>query len=238
METQSILAVAYVRVSGTGQEEGHGWERQEDNVRFYADREHITIVRVYHESHTGTETDRPAFLEMLSDMMGTDIKTVIIEGLDRLARDLLVQCQLIAKLVESGITLLAANTGENVTEATQGDPMRKALIGIQGIFAELDKSLLVRKLRKARDAKKQKSGRCEGKKPYGGHPGHPEEISILHSMIRMSRDNELSSTEIAISLNTDGIRTRKGSLWNSGTVCKILKRTVPHAKFLGVLKLC
>ena len=45
---------------------------------------------------------------------------------------------------------VSASTGEAVTATMRDDPMRKALIQIQGVFAELDKSLLVRKLRKGR----------------------------------------------------------------------------------------
>ena len=69
-------------------------------------------------------------------------------------------------LASKGITLIAANTGENVTEAITSDPMRKAMVQMQGVFAELDKSMLVKKLRKARDRKRQETGRCEGPKPF------------------------------------------------------------------------
>ena len=43
-------------------------------------------------------------------------------------------------------------TGQDVSEAMQKDPMLKALVQIQGVFAELEKNLLVRKLRRARDS--------------------------------------------------------------------------------------
>jgi len=49
----------------------------------------------------------------------------------------------------------------------QADPMMKAMVQMQAVFAELDKSLLVRKLKKARRLKKQRNGHCEGRKPFG-----------------------------------------------------------------------
>jgi hypothetical protein len=60
--------------------------------------------------------------------------------------------------------------------------MRKALIQIQGVFAELEKGMLVQKLRKARTQVKLTTGRCEGRKPYGHYPG---EAKTMHEMVRM-----------------------------------------------------
>ena len=68
-----------------------------------------------------------------------------------MAREYRIQEQLLIYLVSKGIDLISANTGENVTQAIQDDPMKKAMVQIQGIFSELDKVLLVRKLRKARE---------------------------------------------------------------------------------------
>jgi len=41
------------------------------------------------------------------------------------------------------------------------------MVQMQGVFAELEKSKLVKKLRKAREAVRERDGRCEGRKPYG-----------------------------------------------------------------------
>jgi hypothetical protein len=49
--------------------------------------------------------------------------------------------------------------------------MKKALVQIQGVLAELDKNLTVKWLRKARDAKSaEQKKRCEGRKSYGQSP--------------------------------------------------------------------
>ena len=71
------------------------------------------------------------------------------------------------KIYEISIALYSANTGENVTQAIKDDPIKKAMVQMQGVFADPEKSRLVRKLRKARDAVREKKGRCEGIKPYG-----------------------------------------------------------------------
>ena len=53
------------------------------------------------------------------------------------------------KIYEISIDLYSANTGENVTQAIKDDPVKKAMVQMQGVFAELEKSRLVKKLRKA-----------------------------------------------------------------------------------------
>jgi DNA invertase Pin-like site-specific DNA recombinase len=78
---------------------------------------------------------------MVSEIMKDGVDTILVESLDRLAREYRIQEQLLIYLASKGINLISANTGENVTKAISEDPMKKALIQIQGVFAELDKSL-------------------------------------------------------------------------------------------------
>jgi site-specific DNA recombinase len=100
-----------------------------------------------------------------------------------------------------------------------GDPMRRALVQIQGILAELDKNMIVAKLRKARERQRTKSGRCEGRKPYGANP---EEVLVLEKIVALGRYS--NSVSVADALNEQGYRTRYGKRWNSGTISKILAR--------------
>ncbi|MBI9086012.1 MAG: hypothetical protein JEZ11_20605 [Desulfobacterales bacterium] len=60
--------------------------------------------------------------------------------------------------------------------------MKKALIQIQGISAELDQSMTVRKLRKVREKVREEKGRCEGARPYGHNGSRLEEAEILKRM--------------------------------------------------------
>ena len=122
--------------------------------------------------------------------------------------------------------LLSANTGENVTKAIIDDPMKKAMIQIQGVFAELDKSLLVKKLRKSREKIRTEKGRCEGVKPYGTTP---EEAEIKKKMVYMRRRSRyqakpMSYRAIAEALNNDGIFTRHNKNWTASLVYNVLKK--------------
>ena len=87
-------AFAYLRVSGKGQVKGDGFPRQLKAIREYAKGHDIRIVKIYREegvSGTKELENRPALLEMMQALHGNGVKLVLIEKLDRLARDLMIQ---------------------------------------------------------------------------------------------------------------------------------------------------
>lgn len=215
--------VGYTRVSGKGQLDGTGLDRQEESIRAFCKAQGFELGRIYQEAFTGTDADRPEFLQMLEDLLSNGCRTIIVESLDRLARDLSVQLQIIAILNAKGLTLYSANTGSNVTEAMLNDPMNKAMIQIQGVFAELDKSLIVRKLKKARESVRAQQGRCEGRKPFGYYPGESEIVAQIKRLARKPRGGEpMKPQEIANQLNREKVPTRTGAPWSAKMIKNIL----------------
>ncbi len=225
-----IEAVGYCRVSSVGQQKkGSGLGRQENTIKSYAKKTGYKLIKVYHEAFTGTENDRPMFETMLADILDNGCRTIICECLDRLARDLSVQLQIIALLANKGITLINAMTGQDVTNPS--DPMTLAMIQVQGAFAQLDKNLLVRKLKKGRQAKKEKAGSCEGRKPFGFYTGETEILKRIKELNRKSQgEKRLGAYEIATILNKENLPTRKGTPWHGATVSRIIKRLGWHSK--------
>ncbi len=219
--------MAYCRVPSIGQQKtGTGLDRQEQTLRAYAKTKY-RLLKVYRESFTGTENDRPVFETMLADMLDNGCRVIICECLDRMARDLSVQLQIIALLASKGITLINAMTGQDCTNPT--DPMTLAMIQVQGAFAQLDKNLLVRKLRKGRQAKKDKAGRCEGRKPFGYYPGEAKTLNRIKQLHRKTKyEKRLGPYEIATILNKENLPTRKGTPWHGATVRRIIKRLGWH----------
>ena len=154
-------AFAYMRCSGLGQGTDT-YERQIEAIRNFAKAEGFEILAEYREDAVPgklDKEDRPAFQQMIHDLTTNGCKTVIVERLDRLARRFGTQESLLTFLIGEGITLFAADSGEDVTKAMMGDPMRRALVQIQGIFAELDKNMTIQKLRKARERLRVSNGR-------------------------------------------------------------------------------
>lgn len=219
-------AFAYIRVSSRGQVEGHGFDRQEETIRKYAKSHGYVIEETFREagiSGTTGEEERPAFQDMVSEILRNGVRTVIVEGLDRLAREYRIQETLLVYLASKEIELISARTEENVTEAVKTDPMRKALVQIQGIFAELEKNLLVKKLRNAREKKRKDTGKCEGRKSYA--EASPEVLKeIRHLRRKPKKRRRLTYEQVADELNRRGLTTRIGKPFTKGNVQKICDR--------------
>src|ERR1017187_10527495 len=92
-------AFAYLRVSGKGQIDGDGFPRQLEAVRTSAQAQAIRIVKVFREEGVCGAPDleeRPALMALLEALAADGVKLVLIESLNRLARDLMVQETIIA----------------------------------------------------------------------------------------------------------------------------------------------
>jgi len=212
-------AVAYIRISGMGQADGNGLDRQTAAITKFAAKAGYELEATYKDVHTGTDEalNRPGFSDMVANLNGT--KTIIVERLDRLARSILVQEQAITWLAAHGFHLLVADTEENVTEAYMADPMKRAMIQMQGVFAELEKSMLVKKLRLAREKKRKENGKCEGRKAYGEVDAL--ERDVVESIFQC-RYNGSTYEAIASSLNFVGHKTRMGKNWTKNSVRSVV----------------
>lgn len=214
-------AFAYSRVSGRGQL--GGLPRQRAAIQSYAKEHGLNIVRWFEERGVPGKADadeRPAFQDMLLEILSNGCRTVLVESLEHLSRECPVQEQLLICMAAREIALIDVNAGENVTDALMGDPMRRALVQIQSIFAELDKNLLLAKLRKARERTRQSEGRCEGRKRFGTRPGEQEIIQKIETLAKEGNNY----SQIADQLNRDSVPTRAGKQWYPSTVANILTR--------------
>jgi site-specific DNA recombinase len=220
-------AVGYMRCSGASQVDRDSFPRQTTAIASCCRSKGFELIHEYREEAVPGKFDeehRPAFQQMIGDLLANGCRTIIVENMSRLAREYRTQEHLIIYIASKGITLISADTGEDITAAMMGDPMRRALVQIQGIFSELDKNLLVAKLRKARDRQRELTGRSEGRKPFGSKPG---EDAVLHQM-RSLKAAGLSCDKIADALNANGVPARgtkkKTGPWLGCTVNRILKR--------------
>jgi len=222
---ERVKAFGYVRVSGKSQVNGYGFDRQEETIKNFADKAGYEIKRIFREeavSGTKGEADRPAFQEMMAEILRDGVRTVLIEGLDRLAREYRIQETLLIYLASKGISLISARTEENVTDEVQADPMKKALIQIQGIFAELEKNLLVKKLRNARNRVIAEKGKCGGQPAYSEIS--PEIIEEIKKLRRKPKGKtRMTFIEIAEELNRRGLKTARGKNFTGQIVQNILR---------------
>lgn len=214
-------AYCYLRVSGKGQLKGDGPERQKVKIKAYCKANRIEIVGWYSESETGTEQDRPQLARLMVDLEnnGVGIQTVVIEKLDRLARDLMVQEAIVRDFNKKGVQLISADEGPDLASS---DPTRKLIRQMFGAIAEYDKAMLVLKLRAARQRKRLRTGKkVEGAKAYG--EDSPEERAVIKQIRMMRRTRRgghrgLTYAKIAEELNAEGVPTKKGKKWTAQLV--------------------
>jgi DNA invertase Pin-like site-specific DNA recombinase len=206
----------YMRVSSEGQVDGDGFFRQKEAIEEFCRVHGLTLTGlVREEGVSGTLEDRPALTNLLAD----DPDVIIIERMDRLARDLMVQELLIREMVKSGIKLYSADQGGLIDIADDtADPTRKMIRQICGAFAEFEKSSLVLKLKKARIRTRLLKGRCEGRLPFGHSPERPEEKRICQTVLA---HRAMGGTYRMILL---AVRAVHGKSLSMGTITSILRR--------------
>ena len=149
--------------------------------------------------------------------------------MDRLARDLQVQLQLCTYLASKEIDLISAESGQNITEAIMADPMRRALVQMQGIFSELDKSLVVKKLKNGREKAREKStaktlsgeGKCEGRKSL--RESSPEVYFRAKALYRKPRKGDRRTlASVGEILFSEGYHTASGKPYAPAQIKRLI----------------
>ncbi|MEZ2346604.1 recombinase family protein [Terriglobus sp. RCC_193] len=212
-------AVAYLRVSGAGQVDRDGFIRQQEAIERYASAHGLNVIEVFREegvSGTKDLENRPALQNLLLAINEGDAQVVLIERLDRLARDLMIQETILGDLRKRGITVISVAEPDLCSD----DPSRKLMRQIFGAIAEYDKAMIVLKLRGARQRMKAKTGRCEGAKAFGTSGHHRVTIDRILSL----RDAGMAVDKIAETINSEGLPSKNGGRWYGSSVRNVLLR--------------
>jgi DNA invertase Pin-like site-specific DNA recombinase len=220
-------AFAYLRVSGKGQLDGDGFTRQNKAIADYALANGISVIETFEEqgvSGTKDLDDRPALQDLLAALKEGNAKIVIIEKLDRLARDLMIQETILSDLIRQGFEVISVCE----PDLCSTDPSRVLVRQIFGAIAQYDRAMTVLKLRGARQRMKARTGRCEGVKGFGAMDGEQVTIDRMTEL----RNAGMSLEGIAATLNREGRGTRMGKPWLGATVNKII-RAAQSAKMVA-----
>ena len=222
-----MKAFSYLRVSGKGQVLGDGFPRQREAIEKYAKANVIAIEEEFRDegiSGTTELADRDGLARLIERIASNGVRTVLVERSDRIARDLLVGEVILGQFRDLGVTVIEAASG-NVLTSDDGDATKVLIRQILGAVAQFDKSVVVSKLRAARDRQRRNHGRCEGRKPYGDRPGEQDVFDRIIAQ-RKSRKGQrrLSFRKIAETLNTEGVLARSGKPWNGTTSRNMVTR--------------
>ena len=220
-------AVSYLRCSGLGQVDGDTWERQSAAIAKYAKSHGINVVDQFRDAGVSGTKDldnRPGLAALLHRVESVGVKIVLVENATRLARDLMVGEVILQQLTKAGCKVIAADSGTDLS-ADSDDPTRRLIRQVLGAVAEFDRRVTVTKLRAARERKRSRGQRCEGRKPFGSMPDEADTLTRIRELRRKPPHGKRRSLQrICDTLNAEGRPTRSGKPWTKQAVNRILGR--------------
>ena len=139
-------------------------KRQRDAIQGFAKHAGYELVGEFYDAAvSGADPidTRPGFRELLDRIEGNGVRIVLVEDASRFARKLMTQEAGIATLAGLGVRVVTSR-GDDLTDSD--DEMRVAMRQIAGVFSQLEKTRLVKKLKPARERKRKSGARVEGRK--------------------------------------------------------------------------
>jgi DNA invertase Pin-like site-specific DNA recombinase len=222
MANKLRLAVAYLRTSSAASvgADKDSDKRQRAAIEAFAKRAGFTIVEEYYDaavSGADPVDQRPGFCEMLQRLATNGAKTIIVESPDRFARDLAVQLAGHDMLRGFGIAIIPASAPDFFTEDT---PTAVLVRQVLGAIAQFEKASIVAKLAAARKRKREREGRCEGRKPLS----ETTEVVALARKLRRRRPKagQLSLRDVSKELAARGFFNELGKPYTAKSVASML----------------
>lgn len=229
MNSNRKQAVAYLRtssaVSGTEEQDKEyrdSDKRQRSAIEAYAKSAKIEIVAEYYDKAVSgadhIET-RNGFKAMMERLLSNGVRTIIVETASRFARDLMVQEVGYQMLKDRGIELIAADKPDSFLDDT---PMATAFRQIMGVMSQLEKAMLVSKLKGARDRKRATGVKVEGRKSHAEI--RPEVVALAKRLRRkLPKGGQMSYRDIAAKLFDLGHVNKKGREFSASAIRNMLE---------------
>jgi len=170
-------AVLYTRVS-TGDQHA---ETQLCDLRELAKQRRYQIVHEYTDTISGAKSKRPGLDQLLADARRHRFDVVLVAAFDRVARNVRHFLEVLDELSHLNIEFVSLR--ENIDT---GGALGRAMVVIVGAIAELEKSLIVERV-KAGMRRAKLEGRRIGRKP----------LNVDRAAIVRDRLAGLSLTEVA-----------------------------------------
>jgi DNA invertase Pin-like site-specific DNA recombinase len=143
----------------------------------------------------------------------TDLANILALEYDP-SRDLMIQESILHHLTRKGFQGVSVSQPDLCSK----EPTRVLMRQMMGAFFQYEKAMIISKLKGARERVKAKNGVCDGRKPFGHYPN---EQAILERMTKL-RSSGMAYPDIAVELNGDGMKPRRGGLWHAGVIHRIL----------------
>lgn len=223
--------IGYCRVSTRTQLDGTSLDSQRKAIRAWCRAEGHRLVRIETDgavSGTKPAEERDGLLAVLEGIRDHEADGAVMQNLDRFARELHVQEGTLATIWRHGGRVFAYESGEVLADDPK-DPYRTAMRQMAGVFAQLERNLIVKRLRTGRKAKAAAGGFAYGAPAYGQQAVDKVLVEKPAEQATITRIRELhaagaSLREMAATLTAEGHRPKRADRWHPQSLARILAR--------------
>lgn len=223
---------AYIRVSTSGQvDDGYGMEVQRRAITAWAKANGHRVVQWCSDAGVSGAVgafDREGLSCVLDAVESDKAEGAVVVRLDRLGRTLDVQEAALAHLWRSGGMVFTVESGE-VFQDDPDDPLRKAMRQMVGVFSELERSMIVKRMRDGRRTTAEKGEYAYGSPHYGYRSAGGALVADQGEQDTLARIRELRSEgrsyrSMAATLTEEGHRPKRSDRWHVESLRRIVAR--------------
>jgi site-specific DNA recombinase len=229
---KTLKLIGYCRVSTENQKEEGTIDLQIRDIKKFADSNNYDLVETFCDNGVSGSLEwfeRKGMLEMFNYLeQHKDVDGVLIYKLDRLARDLRIQENIIYDLQEKQKKTIISIKEPDLDSK---DITRVLFRQMLSAVAQYERGLITMRMMNGRLRKAEKGGYAGGSVAYG-YVCKNKELKIdrkqaeVVKLIFQLRKKRKSLREIVAILNSENIKTARGGKWYAGTVRYILKNSI------------
>ncbi len=216
----------YIRVSTEEQEKGFSLEFQEQTIRDYCEKHNLDLVKIFKDTSSGAQFDRPELQELLSSLDRVD--KVIVWKMDRLSRSVKDTIRIMEIFEEKGKELISIS--EPFLSVT-GDGKTKLMIHLFSSFAQYERDLIRERMMTGKIEKARRGLVPAGRSAYGYRykNGTFEIIEEEAKIVKLIFEKyiELKTLgQVVRYLNQNGFRNQSGKPWKLSSVKSIITNPI------------
>jgi len=231
--------VGYIRVSTNRQaERGLGLDVQARAVRAWAKANGHSLTGIHRDegvSGSNGLADRIGLVDALEEIRDGKAAGLVVPRLDRLARDLIVQEQILSEVKRLKGEVFSCSPAEaGYLTDDPDDPSRKLIRQVLGAVSEYERSMVALRLRSGRRRKADRGGYAYGSPHYGTRAENKALVADESEQVTLDRIRELHSEgaslrTIAETLTAEGYeprtsKLRKSNEWHPESLRRIIAR--------------
>ena len=217
-------AVIYLRTSSQTNLDGDSETRQKNAVGKYADQNGYKIVKGWYDqavSASDMPLDRKGFGELAEWCIENSCDTILVESSSRFSRDVIVQEVSLLKLKEMGLTVIPVDAPDYYT----GDSLSLTMIRqILACISGYEKSVLVQRMRVARDRVRKQRGKCEGRKSLKEIYGDLRFRTLQKKIIKLRKERNTYAKFAEVLASQGWVQPSTGQPFHRSQVMRLIKQ--------------